>query len=216
MWRPAALRLGYLARPVLRGPRLGQSSGVINQAASAVVAQAEPRVRAIVAEERSRLANAAIQALPYAGGALTIFLASQFLVPAEKKFLKGLGYVASAGLFTIGAWLAFDEIAGADSAPPQPAGEGGLLSLFGDTAKQMAQVVVAEAEPKIRVIVQEEKAKLSQAGLATLPFLGISTAGFLATSFLVPDENRAWKFGGYLTSAAALLAGMWKGLTVAS
>lgn len=216
MWRPAELRLGYLGRPAMRGPRLGQSTGVINQAASAVVAQAEPRVRAIVAEERSRLANAAIQGLPYVGGALTVFLASQYLLPPDKKFMKGLGYVASAGLFTVGAWLAFDEIAGADSAPPVPPSDDGLLSLFGDTAKQMAQTVVAEAEPKIRVIVQEEKAKLSEAGLATLPFLGISTAGFLATAFLVPDENRAWKFGGYLTSAAALLAGMWKGLTVAS
>lgn len=216
MWRPAQLRLGYLGRPVLRGPRLGQSAGVINQAASAVVSQAEPRVRAIVAEERSRLANAAIQALPYAGGALTLFLASQFLVPADKKFLRGLGYVTSAGLFTIGAWLAFDQIAGANSAPPTPTSEGGLLSLFGDTAKQMAQVVVAEAEPKVRLIIQDEKAKLSQAGLATLPFLGISSAGFLATAFLIPDEKRGWKFGGYMASAAALLAGMWKGLTVAS
>jgi len=215
MWRPAALRLGYLGRPALRGPRLGQSNAVINQAASAVVAQAEPRVRAIVAEERSRLANAAIGSLPYLGASLTAFLATQYLFPAERKFLKGVGYVASAGLFTIGAWHIFNELAGEPSAPPKPS-EGGLLSLFGDTAKQMAQVVVAEAEPKVRAIVEEEKAKLSGAGLATLPFAGISAAGFLATAFLVPDDKRVWKFGGYMASAAALLAGMWKGLTVAS
>lgn len=216
MWRPAELRLGYLGRPALRGPHLGQSNAIINQAASAVVSQAEPRVRAIVAEERSRLANAAIQGLPYAGGALTMFLATQYLLPQDNKFLKGLGYVASAGLFTIGAWLAFDEIAGEDSAPPPPPSDSGFLSIFGDTAKQMAQVVVSEAEPKVRAIIQEEKAKLSEAGLATLPFAGISTAGFLATAFLIPEEKRAWKFGGYLASSAALLAGIWKGLTVAS
>lgn len=216
MWRPAQLRLGYVGRPALRGPRLGQSNAVINQAAAAVVAQAEPRVRAIVAEERSKLAGGAIQALPYMGGALTVFLATQYLLPKDKKFERGIGYVAAAGLFTIGAWAAFNELSEEDTVAPTPSSDGGVLSIFGDTARQMAQVVVAEAEPKIRVIIDEEKAKLSQAGLETLPFLGISTAGFLATAFLVPENKNVWKFGGYLTSAAALLAGIWKGLTVAS
>jgi hypothetical protein len=216
MWRPAPLRLGYLGRPALRGPRLGQSKEIINQAASAVVSQAEPRVRAIVAEERSRLANGVIQGLPYMGGALTALLTTQYLLPQDKKFVKGLGYVTSAGLFTIGAWKAFHEIAGKErSAPAQPS-EGGILSIFGDTARQMAQVVVTEAEPKVRAIIDDEKAKLSEAGLATLPFLGISAASFLATAFLIPEDKNTWKFGGYLASAGALLAGLWKGLTVAS
>lgn len=216
MWRPAALRLGYLGRPMMRGPRLGQSNSVINQAASAVVAQAEPRVRAIVQEERSRLANATIQGLPFFGGALTALLATQYLLPQDKKFVKGAGYVASAGLFTIGAWKVFDEVAGADSAPPAPSSGTGLLSLFGDTARQMAQVIVTESEPKVRAIINDEKAKLAQAATTALPIIGVSVAGFLATAFLVPDGENVWKFGGYLTSAAALLAGLWKGLTVAS
>jgi hypothetical protein len=215
MWRPAALRLGYLGRPTLRGPRLGQSTSVINQAASAVVAQAEPRVRAIVQEERSRLANAAIQGLPYLGGALTTLLATQYLLPKDKKFVRGAGYVTSAGLLTIGAWNILQEVAGPESTPPPPP-SGGLLSVFGDTAKQMAQVVVAEAEPKVRAIINDEKAKLAEAATTALPLIGASVAGFLATAFLVPDDKNAWKFGGYLTSAAALLGGLWRGLTVAS
>ena len=215
MWHPAPLRLGYVGRPALRGPRLGQSNAVINQAASAVVSQAEPRVRAIVAEERSRLANATIQSLPFLGGSLTAFLAAQYLVPSDKKFLKGVGYVASAGIFTVGAWKVLQELSGPEKAAPASSG-GGLLAIFGDTARQMAQVVVTEAEPKVRQIVADEKAKLAEAGLETLPFLGASAAGFLATAILVSDEDKKLKFGGYMASAAALLAGFWRGLTVAS
>jgi hypothetical protein len=195
---------------------MGQTSAVINQAASAVVSQAEPRVRAIVAEERSRLANATIQSLPYLGGALTAFLAAQYLVPADKRVLKGVGYVAAAGVFTVGAWKLLQEVAGKEKETPAPSSGGGILSVFGDTARQMAQVVVTEAEPKVRQIITEEKAKISEAGIATLPFLGASAAGFLATAILVPEEDKKLKFGGYMASVAALLAGFWKGLTVAS
>jgi hypothetical protein len=216
MWRPAELRLGYLGRPVTRGPQLGQSSSVINQAASAVVAQAEPRVRAIVAEERSRLANAAIQGLPYVGGALTALLTTQYLLPKDKKVVRGVGYVTSAALFTVGAWKALEQAAGPDSAPPEPSTESGVLSIFGDTARQMAQVVVSEAEPKMRAIINDERAKIAEAATASLPLIGASVAGFLATAFLVPEDKNTWKFGGYLISAGALLGGLWKGLTVAS
>lgn len=217
MWRPAALRLGYLGRPMARGPRLGQSNSVINQAASAVVSQAEPRVRAIVQEERSHLANAAIQGLPYFGAALTALLAAQHLVPEDKKFVKGAGYVTSAGLFTIGAWKVLDEVGGAEAPPASSAsGGGGLLSIFGDTARQMAQVVVTEAEPKVRAIIDDEKAKLAEAAQTAIPFVGASLAGFFATAFLVPDGSNKTKFGGYMASSAALLLGLWKGLNVAS
>lgn len=216
MWRPAQLRLGYIGRPALRGPRLGQSKEIINQAASAVVSQAEPRVRAIVAEERGRLANSTLQSLPFLGGSLTAFLAAQYLVPKDKKVLKGAGYVTAAGLFTVGAWKAIHEFKGKEPPPEAPSGAGGILSLFGDTARQMAQVVVAEAEPKVRAIIDDEKAKISQAGLATLPFLGASAVGYLATAFLVPEENNKLKFGGYMASTAALLAGLWRGLTLVS
>lgn len=215
MWHPAPLRLGYLGRPALRGPRLGQSSAIINQAASAVVSQAEPRVRAIVAEERSRLANATIQSLPFLGGSLTAFLAAQYLVPENKRLLKGIGYVASAGIFTVGAWKALQELSSSEAPPPASSG-GGLLAIFGDTARQMAQVVVTEAEPKVRAIIDDEKAKLAEAGLATLPFLGVSAAGFIATAILIPADDKKLKFGGYMASTAALLAGLWRGLTVAS
>jgi hypothetical protein len=174
-------------------------------------------VRAIVAEERSRLANAAIQGLPYLGGALTTFLATQYLLPKDKRVVQGIGYVAAAGLFTVGAWKALQEAAGPDSVPPPPpSSESGLLSVFGDTAQQMAQVIVVEAEPKMRAIIDDERAKLAKAAESALPLIGAAAAGFLATAFLVPEEKNVWKFGGYLTSAGALLGGLWRGLAVAS
>lgn len=151
------------------------------------------------------------------GAATTALLIAQYLVPADKKVIRGAGYVSSAALFTVGAWKALEQVAGPDSAPPPPPStESGLLSVFGDTARQMAQVVVSEAEPKVRAIIDEEKARLNEAFLSVLPFAGLSAGGFLATAFLVPEHKRGWKFGGYLTSTAALLLGLWKGLTVAS
>lgn len=208
------MRLGYRSLPVRSSPRLGQSSTVINQAAAAVVSQAEPRVRAIVQEERSQLANALIAGIPYLGASLTAFLAAQYMVPADKKGLRGIGYVGAAALFTVGAWRVLEK-GSETTAPPTPPSEGGsgVMSIFGDTARQMAQVVVAEAEPKLRAIIADERSLLGQAATDAMPFIAASVAGYLATAFLVPENKRPWKFGGYALSSAALMGGLWKGLT---
>lgn len=187
---------------------------MINQAAAAVVAQAEPRVRAIVQEERSKLANALIGGLPYLGASLTSFLIAQYLVPDKKKPIRSVGYVAAAGLFTVGAWKVLEVLgAGQTAAPPPPAESSGILSMFGDTARQMAQVVVAEAEPKLRAIVDDERTLLGEAATQALPWVAGATVGYLATAFLVPDDKGPLKFGGYTLSSLALLGGLWKSLT---
>lgn len=216
MWRPTAPVLAT-RRPALSGPSLGQlSQSLVDQAARAVIAEAEPRVRLIVREERSRLANAAIEGLPYAAASAAVFIAASQLVPAKSPTLKSAGYVASAGLLAIGAWQTLSVAAGPETTPTPPTSSDTGIPLFSSTAQQLAQAVVREAEPKVRALVEDERVKLGSAVENALPFLGASAAAFLGTAYLVPKEKPSWKFAGYMGSVAALLLGAWRGLTVIS
>jgi len=218
-WAPSPVVLGYKSGPRLAGPKLGQiSQSVVDQASRSVIAEAEPRFRTIVREERSLLARAAIESLPYMGGAATVFLAATYLVPKESKTLKGVGYVGAAGLAAFGAWRALDAAAGPEelSAPPAPSDGGGGLPFISGAAQQLAQAIVREAEPKVRALVDDERAKIGSAVENSLPYLGISAAAFLATAYFVPDGKNSWKAAGYMSSVAALLIGAWRGLSVAS
>ena len=216
MWKPDALVFGRSSRPVLSGPRLGQiSQSIVDRAARSVVAEAEPRVREIVREERSRLARAAIEGLPYMAASGAAFIASSQLVPPASKTLKSVGYVTAAGLLAVGAWRALDTAAGPE-VPPLPPSTGPDIPFIEGTAQQLAQAVVREAEPKVRALVDDERAKLGSAAEASLPFIGASAAAFLGTAYLVPEEKASWKFAGYMASVAALLFGAWRGLSIAA
>lgn len=218
-WTPDPLVLGRLDRPRLSGPKLGQiSQSVVDQASRSVISEAEPRFRKIVHEERSLLARAAIESLPYMGGAATIFLATTYLVPGESKTLKGAGYVGAAGLATFGAWKAFEAAGGAEELPPPPppSDGGGGIPFISGAAQQLAQAIVREAEPKVRALVDDERAKLGSAVEKSLPYLGASAAALLATMYFVPDGMNGWKVAGYMSSVAALLLGAWQGLSAAS
>lgn len=186
----------------------------MDQAARAVIQEAEPRVRAIVRDERSRLANAAIEGLPYVAASAAAFIAASQLVPAGSPTLKSAGYVTAAGLLAIGAWQTLQTAAGPET-PPLPPSEGGIPFVT-STAQQLAEAVVREAEPKVRALVDDERAKLGGAVENALPFLGASAAAFLGTAYLVPEKKPSWKFAGYMTSAAALLFGAWRGLSLIS
>ncbi len=216
MWRPIVRSLVPYRGPALSGPRLGQlSQAIVDRAAQSVVAEADPRVREIIREERSNLAQAAIGGLPFVAGAATAFLATTYLVSDGQTTLKGLGYIGSAGLFTLGAWNILRAAAGPE-APPEPPSEGPGIPFIADAAKQLAQAIVTEAEPRIRMIVEEERGRLGSAAEAALPFAMASAAAFLGTAYLVPSEMKTGKVAGYLASAAAFLVGIWHGLSVVS
>ena len=217
-WAPSPVALGYRSGPKLSGPKLGQiSQSVVDQASRSVIAEAEPRFREIIREERSLLARAAIESLPYMGGAATLFLASTYLVPKESKTVKGAGYVGAAALATFGAWKAIEAAGGSEELPPPPApSDGGGIPFISGAAQQLAQAIVREAEPKVRALVDDERAKLGSAVESSLPYLGASALTFLATAYFVPDNMNGWKVAGYMTSVAGLLIGAWRGLSVAS
>lgn len=196
-----------------RGPSLGQfSSSIIEEAARKVIQEAGPLARKIVAEERSKVANAMKGALPFAGLSAAALLGTRYLVPASSTTGKMAGYVASAALLGVGAWRVLDELSAEMPAPTPAAGDNVLTSLIKPTADQLAKSVVTEAEPKVREIIRDEKAKFAEAAMSGLPWAGASAAAALGTAFLVPESQSVAKLAGYGAATALLLGGIWSGL----
>lgn len=81
----------------------------IQQASAAIVTAAEPKVRAIVDEERKRIAQAGMTALPFAIGSLGAFLSTMFLVDPKNTKVKAIGYAGSALLLGAGAWFGLQK-----------------------------------------------------------------------------------------------------------
>lgn len=199
-WRPLPLKAG-----------LGQlSTGLVERAASAAVAAAEPRIREILQEERAGFAKAAMETLPYAGTAIATFLATMYFVPKGAPMLKGAGYVGSATIGAIGAWKGLARLRGAEK--PEPPDE--TASVFEPMVKGLAQAVVTEAEPKVRALVADERARLGSAGEAALPWGSLAAAGFFSTMYLIPSDLPAAKMAGYTVTTAAALFSVWKALSV--
>lgn len=210
MWKPTQFRgLGSKYR-------LGQlPQSVVNQAAQSVVDLAEPKVRNLIAEERLRIASAGKTALPFIALSTAGFFATSFW--ATKTKAKVVGYVASAAALGVGLWLGFDTLEGEEPAPA-PAERNGIdLPFVSEAAGQMAKSVVAEAFPVIRELVNEERARASDAINAVLPYAGIGIVGGVLTFFAVPDDSKGLKVAGYTASVGAILVGIWQGLdTLAS
>jgi hypothetical protein len=70
---------------------------------------AEPKIRALVDDERRKLADAALMALPFAVASLGAFLSTLFLVDADNKPVKAVGYAGSALLLGAGAWFGLQK-----------------------------------------------------------------------------------------------------------
>jgi len=81
----------------------------IQQASQAIVTAAEPKVRALVDDERRKLADAGMMALPFVVASLGAFLSTMFLVDPENKSTKAVGYAGSALLLGAGAWFGLQK-----------------------------------------------------------------------------------------------------------
>lgn len=196
-----------------KGFRLGQvGSSVIDEAARKIVREADPVVRRIVSEERTKAANALKGALPFAGLSAATALGAAYLVPPSFRTVKTIGYIASAAILGVGAWRALDELSEDVQPTTASTGTDAIATLAKPIADQIAKSVVVEAEPRVREIVRDEKIQLAEAAKTGLPWAGLSTAAFLATAYLVPDSNSVAKMAGYGAAAALLIGGAWGAL----
>lgn len=198
-----------------RGPSLGQfvSSSVVQSAASAAVSAAEPRFRKIIQEERGRVAKAAMETIPYTGVAMATYLATSYFVPEGMNLAKGLGYAGAAGLAAWGAWQGLQKLRGPEVPPTEaPAG----FEFLQPVTRQLAQAIVAEAEPRLRQLVTEERERLGGATETMLPWAALGAAAFFGTMFLVPKTMPVAKAVGYTGATSLGLLSLWKGLAVAA
>jgi len=75
--------------------------------------------------------------------------------------------------------------------------------------EQIADKLVAKADPRVRQILAEEKVKLAEGLKKSLPFAGISVTSFLLTLFLVPDEKKILKLLGFGVASGSFLTGLY-------
>lgn len=197
-------------RPAAATARLGQIGDVITgSVARSIVERAEPVARRIVSEERTKFSQSLISGIPWVIGAALAYIGTSYFVPA-KPTPKAIGYAASALMLGAGAWQTFSGMsepvveseATPEIAPPPLPGTTGLVD-------QAAEAIVAEADPKIRQIIQEERVRAVDAAKAGLPLAVASLATFLTTLFVVSDDSKFLKAAGYAGSALLLGAGSW-------
>lgn len=188
----------------------GLTGGITSDLAKKIVTEGEPVVRRIVKEERNRYAEALIGAIPFGVVSALSFVGSKYVIPPESKTAKAVGYLVSAVAAAAGAWWAVSHLQEEELPAPLP-------SKTGPTAadpyiQQASQAIVAAAEPKVRAIVDDERRRIAQAGLAALPFGVAAAATFLSTMFLVDPDKKLMKAAGYAGTALLLGAGAWFGL----
>jgi hypothetical protein len=190
--------------------RLGQigdlASGLTSGLAKQIIGEAEPAVRRIVRDERNRLAEALIGGIPFGGAAAIGYTATRYLVPEKKPIVKAVGYIASAATATIGAWWTFKRLT--ETAEPKPV-ESTPAGTTPKIVNQAATAIVIEAEPRVRSIVDDEKALMSSALQAGLPWAIGAVAVFLGTTFVVRPGQDLLKAAGYSITALLLGSGAW-------
>lgn len=195
--------------PVLGAPRarLGQLGSLTDSLAKSIVEQAEPATRRVIRDERNRLAEALIGGIPFAAVAAIGGVATLYLVPSDAGTAKFVGYSAAAATLGLGAWWAFSRLT--EPVAPAASSGGGIAT---DVAATAAKAIVSQAEPKIRVIVEEERARIAEAAQLAIPFWAAAAIGVAVTSFLVPEEAKTTKVLGFSASTLIAALGTWMGL----
>lgn len=183
------------------------TSGLTSGLAKQIITEGEPVVRRIVKQERNKYAEALIGGIPFALISTLAYLGAKYIVPADKTMAKAVAYTTAAVSAAGGAWWVVSNLREEEPpAPPTP--KTGPTSLD-PYIQQASQAIVTAAEPRVRAIVDDEKKRIAQAGLAGLPFGIAAIAAFLSTFFLVEPEKKLVKAAGYAGTALLLGAGLW-------
>jgi len=195
-------------------PALGQfsikdflSKDIVKALSKKVVQDAEPPARNLVHQERSRVARALIGGIPFASGAAIAFVGTRYLVPDHLPILKAAGYSLSAAAIGIGAWKSLSALKTVEEAPPVKEASS-LPSSVTEAIDQAARSIAQEADPKIRTIIKDERARLSGALTAGVPWAAGGGATALLTFFLL--EGKYIKVLGYTTSIALFTVASWQ------
>lgn len=200
--------------PVLASSRrLGQglsalTGGITDAVAQKIVSEAEPATRRVIRDERNRLAEALIGAIPFFSISAIAFVGTRYLVRDEAHMAKFVGYGASAAAAGGGALWTFARMT--ETAPPPPPST--APAAVTAVAVQAAQAIVNDAEPKIRAIVEEERTRISTAAIAGIPYWAGAGLVFVGTAFMVNDDAQVMKTLGYSVSVLLTALGAYVAL----
>jgi hypothetical protein len=197
-------------RPIL-GQIEGLTHGVTANFAKQIVVEAEPAIRRVIRDERNRLSEALLGGLPFAAFAALTYVGTRYLIPDEASLAKAAGYGTAALGVAAGGWWSFSKLTERSEKAPESSPKGPLV--LDPMIQRTAQVLVQEAEPKLRAIINDERRRFADAAMAGLPFIIGSIATFLSTMFFVKEENRALKALGYSGSTLLFGAGVWSALS---
>jgi hypothetical protein len=202
-------------RPI-KAKALGQSSvsnlfGLTDTLAQTIVSAAEPATRRVIAEERTKFAQALMEGTAASAAALLTFIGTKYFVPQTSRVLKGVGYGASALLVGAGALWALSSLQ-SPPAPEQAPGTPGA-PVVSAASQQAAAAIVAAAEPKVRALVDEERSRLADAALSGLPFTSLGILSAIGTWIFVKDEKKWAKAAGYAAATGLFSVGLWVGLS---
>lgn len=98
------------ATDVKPGQTSGSIKSVSDQAAASMVAAAEPKIRAIINEERVRVSESVQAGLPLAAGGALAGIVTAMMLGERDTWTKVAGYSAAVLLAAGGAWIALDRV----------------------------------------------------------------------------------------------------------
>lgn len=185
------------------------TSGLTSGLAKQIISEGEPVVRRIIKSERNKYAEALIGGIPFALVSTVAYLVAKYVIPPDKTLAKAVAYTTAAVSGAGGAWWVVSNLK--SEAPPVAPQKTGT-SVIDPYIEKASQQIVAEAEPKVRAIVDDERRRIAEAGMAALPFGIAAVAAFLSTFFLVDPDKKLVKAAGYAGTALLLGAGAWFGL----
>ena len=175
--------------------------------AASVISKADPMVRDIIAKNRILIADSLISGLPFMamGGAAAI--GTWFL--ADEATTQALGYVASAGLGGYGIYSILSKLVSA-SPPAPPSPPASIPGVAQGAIDQTVTSLVNQADPRVRAIIDEERARLASAFQTGLPWVAVGAAVAVLSFFFAPSD--LFKAVGYLGSIGLMTTGTWVGL----
>ncbi len=192
---------------VLQGPRLGQldslllKGGLTQDIAGAIVAAAEAPTRAIIRDERNRLSQALIGALPFGSVSGLAAIGTWYLIPPESKGAKFAGYAISLTSLGIGGLVTYSRLTEAVPASQPP------TTPASPVVQQAAQSIVDASAPKVKALVDEERARISEAAMAGLPYAAGGALALVGSLALIPDESPMFKMIGLVSSVGLFTLG---------
>ncbi len=187
------------------------TKGISQDVAASIIEKADPIVRDLVAANRLMIANALMSGLPFVTVGAVGAVGTHFLVPTD--LLRAGGYVLSIALGGFGIYrtLSVFNDEKSKAAAVRSAQTTALPGAAQSAIDETVTALVKDADPKIRQIIDQERARLANAAQAGLPWVVGGIAGTALTVILMPD-NKLFKALGYAGSIALMGAGTWVGL----